>query len=84
MWAERTGLTDILLKEIHSSIWDLKKTTGKKFKPKPKFEFVMSIVFKNVIWPELEVLQMKNNLALFSPFACRFPALSLVLAEAWR
>lgn len=49
------------------------KKNRKKFKPKPRrTSFVMSIVFKNVIWPELEVLQMKNNLALFSPFACRF------------
>ena len=77
MWAER--LTDALLKEIHSSIWDLKKEEKKIQAQAKKFSFVMSIVFKNVIWPELEVLQMKNNLAVFSPFACRFPALSLVL-----
>lgn len=34
-WAERIGLTDPVLKEIHSSIWDLKKEL-KKFKPEPR------------------------------------------------
>lgn len=57
-----------------------KKRTEKTQAQAKKFSFVMSIVFKNVIWPELEVLQKKNNLALFSPFSCWFQlVLSLVL-----
>lgn len=64
-WTERTGLTDTILKDIHSSVLDLKQKTNNQAQAK-KFGFVMSIAIKDVIWLELEVLQMKNNLALSS------------------